>query len=360
MRSVGLRVLSPLALFVLALALVAASCGSPGGAVGVPHASEAPTAAAGSEAERGHGLASSAESIVVAAPIDGALAVPAAVLVAAPATASDPTDSIVRPDLGGGYVVTGTTPHRLVLFTFDDGPHPVHTPRMLDELDRAGIRAVFFVVARRLARTDGPFADVDDVLREVARRGHVIGSHTRDHEILTRLSPAEVEVQIVGAEALIEGAIGARPWLFRPPGGMHDEALDGYLAGRGYTEFLWAVAAEDWLTRDPDVVFRNFRRVMVNRERRGTPGGVVVLHDTHPWTVEAFPRIVAWIDERNCELLESGEELYDIVEDPRFFVVPRPTGASTSTGAPPIVLEPDVLAERQARARLRAESRCVH
>lgn len=282
---------------------------------------------------------------------------------AAPLAPTVPTPSplfaSVRPDLGGGYVVTGTTAHRLVLFTFDDGPHPIHTPRVLDELDRAGVRAVFFVVARRLARTTGAFAEVDDVLREIARRGHVVGSHTRDHEILTRLSPGEMEAQIVEAEELIASAIGARPWLFRPPGGMHDADIDAFLAARGYSEFLWSVAAEDWLTTDPDVVFRNFRRVMENRERRGTPGGVIVLHDTHPWTVAALPRIFGWIDARNCELLAAGEELYDIVEDPSLFVVRRPEGTSPSDPSPPIVLAPDVLAARQARARTRAAERCT-
>jgi peptidoglycan-N-acetylglucosamine deacetylase len=271
----------------------------------------------------------------------------------------DPMAATTRPDLSGGYLVTGTTPHRLVLFTFDDGPDVRHTPRLLDMLDEHEIRAVFFVVARRLGVREGPFAEVADVLREIARRGHVVGSHTRDHEILTRLDPDELEHQVVGAEELITEALGARPWLFRPPGGMHDAEVDGFLAGRGYSVFLWSVAASDWTTTDADVVYRNFRTVMRNRESHGTPGGIVVLHDTHRWTIEAFPRIVGWIEDRNCELLETGEELYDVVDDPRLFVVPRPAGTSASTASPPIVLAPEVLAERQARVRARAEARCA-
>lgn len=292
---------------------------------------------------------------VAAAPRAEDAPVPAAVEV----TAVDPMATTVRPDLGGGYVVTGTTAHRLVLFTFDDGPDLRYTPRLLDMLDEHEIRAVFFVVARRLGAREGRFADVAGVLREIARRGHVVGSHTRDHEILTRLDRDEVERQIVGAEELIEEALGARPWLFRPPGGMHDEVIDGLLAERGYSLVLWSVAASDWTTTDAGVVYDNFRRVMENRERHGTPGGVVVLHDTHRWTIDAFPRIVGWIDDRNCELLSTGEELYDVVDDPQLFVVPRPAGTSVSAASPPIVLPPDVLAERQARVRSRAEARCA-
>ena len=76
--------------------------------------------------------------------------------------------------------------------------------------------------------------------------------------------------------------------------------------------------------------------MLERREREnGERGGVILLHDTHEWSVEAFPRIVAELQRRNCALLEQGEELYDIVGDPRWFHAPRPEDASAEAPAAP-------------------------
>jgi hypothetical protein len=84
------------------------------------------------------------------------------------------------------------------------------------------------------------------------------------------------------------------------------------------------------------------------------------LHDIHAWSVEAFPRIVAYLDQRNCALLEQGEELFDFVDDPALFYQRRSENDDASTVAPIVTLDEGMLEVRQARARLRAEARCAN
>lgn len=264
----------------------------------------------------------------------------------------------VRPDLGSGMVLAGVSAHRMILFTFDDGPHPWHTRRLLEHLARAQIRGVFFVNAHRFDRSTGWYADCALALGEIAAAGHVIGNHGRDHELTATLEGAALDAQVIGAEDIFVRVLGARPWLFRPPGGVRSDATDAYLSARGYTQLLWTLHTGDYETRDSDEVLRNFRESVIAREHTSTPGGIAVIHDSHPWGVAAFPRMVRFLRRRNCELLARGEELYDIVDDPSLFFVPRGAGASASEIAPVIRLPPDVAAERQARLRERERERC--
>ncbi len=268
------------------------------------------------------------------------------------------------PDPGGarfrdGMVITGSTPHRMILFTFDDGPHHVYTKQVLDHLDHFGLKAVFFVTASRF---DLPkrrrHRQHRAVLKEIVRRGHIVANHTVTHRQLPLLTDEEVRFELLRAESLIAGVTGERPWLLRPPGGARSDRIDHLVASRGYTSVLWNLGAGDFQVRTPEDVVRTWRRVFERREREhGDRGGIILLHDTHPWTAAAVPMIVSELRERNCELLANGEELYDVVDDLQFFFARRDTSAPTKQ-APAAVIPPGVLALRQARIRAETEARC--
>lgn len=261
--------------------------------------------------------------------------------------------------LRDGMVISGRTPHRLILFTFDDGPDPRNTPRLLDELDEVGVKAVFFLTASRIAGR-GPWEQRNQALaREILRRGHIVGNHTVDHAQLPLLDDAGVLAQVEGADAVFASVLGERTWLMRPPGGARSARVDGLLAERGYTQVLWNLGTGDFQVRSADDVFRTFLRVLERREREnGDRGGIVLMHDTHEWSVEAFPRMVSWLREQNCDLLESGEELYDIVDDPALFFAPR-GDASASAEAPMSSANRAVIAERQRLLREETTRRCA-
>jgi len=121
---------------------------------------------------------------------------------------------------------------------------------------------------------------------------------------------------------------------------------------------LWNLGTGDFQVRDADSVVATFRAVLAREENeRGVRGGIVLLHDIHEWSVRAFPRIVALLEDRNCELLARGEELYDFADDPALFFAPRGQ-AGPSEEVPFVELAPEVLEARQRRARARAETHC--
>jgi hypothetical protein len=98
--------------------------------------------------------------------------------------------------------------------------------------------------------------------------------------------------------------------------------------------------------------------VFEHRERElGERGGIILLHDTYAWSVDAFERIHGYLLAQNCELLERGEELYDVVDDLSFFYTER-TGEPASAEAAPAHVDPTMLAARQARLRERTARRC--
>ena len=258
----------------------------------------------------------------------------------------------------GGMPITGATPHRLILFTFDDGPDPVHTPRLLDSLDEAGVKAVFFLTANRIRGENEWERRLQELAREIVRRGHLIGNHTLDHAQLPMLSDAEVRRQLVEAEGIFEDVLGARPYLFRPPGGARSERVDAIVAERGYTTVVWNLGSGDFLVETPNQVFGTWRRVFERRMAdEGDRGGIILLHDIQPHAVDAFPQIVEWLRRENCELLARGEELYDIVDDPALFFVPR-ADAPPSLDAAPAMPDPAILAARQERLRVETSRIC--
>ncbi|HEY2734133.1 MAG TPA: hypothetical protein VGI70_09110, partial [Polyangiales bacterium] len=134
--------------------------------------------------------------------------------------------------------------------------------------------------------------------------------------------------------------------------------IDNLLAERGYTSVLWNLGAGDFQVKSANEVLDVFRHMLDYREREHLDrGGVVLLHDTYAWSVDAFQLIWGDLLARNCQLLARGEELYDVVSDLGFFYQAR------GDAAPGVLADPadppaDVIAARQARLRVETRQRC--
>jgi peptidoglycan/xylan/chitin deacetylase (PgdA/CDA1 family) len=186
----------------------------------------------------------------------------------------------------------------------------------------------------------------------------MVGSHSLSHVALPMLDDAGVEAELRGADDVFERVFGARPGIIRVPFGSHSTRVDQIIAAYGQTIVLWNLGAGDTQVRDADEVYETFVKVFERRQREnGERGGIVLLHDTHPWSVDAFQRIVSDLLARNCELLDRGEELFDFVDDLRFFYAPR-AGAPADAEAAPAELAPEELAQRQAALRESTARRC--
>lgn len=164
----------------------------------------------------------------------------------------------------------------LIALTFDDGPHPQNTPRLLDMLRARNVRATFYVIGQNVDRYPA-------IARRIVAEGHEIGNHTYTHPKLTSLGPSQVSREMARTEAAIGRAAGVKPRTMRPPYGALTRAQRRTVYNEfGYPTILWSVDPEDW--RRPGVGVVTSR--ILNRT---TNGSIVLAHDLHAPTVSAMP-----------------------------------------------------------------------
>lgn len=264
--------------------------------------------------------------------------------------------------LAAGRVVTGAIAHRIVHFTFDDGPDASTTPRLLAAMDTLGVRATFFFSASRF-RGGRRNARAAELARDALARGHSVGSHSVDHVHMHGLKPPALREQLRENRTRFVQVFGARTYLFRPPFGSRNAALDRMLHADRYTTVMWNLGLADWVRRPPEALAKTFDKVLAREAEAGVRGGVVLLHDTHDWSIDGFVQIVQGLQQRNCAQLAAeasgapAQELFEIADDLSVFT--RPVGdAGPGTDATLITLAPEVLQERQRSLRARERARC--
>lgn len=182
--------------------------------------------------------------------------------------------------------------------TFDDGPDPENTPRLLDVLDRHGVSSTFFLLGKRAERHP-------DLVERMRSSGHEIGNHSYGHKKLVLCSRTEIETELDRGAAAIRQAGGGEARLFRPPHGLRDPRVLAASAARGYTCVLWSVMPWDW-TQPPSEWIERWVTL------RAHPGGIVVLHDgggDRSGTVDAVDRLVPTLRDRGFELTTVSDLL---------------------------------------------------
>jgi peptidoglycan/xylan/chitin deacetylase (PgdA/CDA1 family) len=161
---------------------------------------------------------------------------------------------------------SGPDTRRLVALTFDDGPDPDWTPRVLATLKRAGVPATFFCVGRKVRDHGRLHRDSVGV--------HELANHTFEHRDLARFALDRCHDEIVRTSDLMERTYGERPKLFRPPYGHLGGAALLAAAEAGLTTIFWsAQAREDLMPEDPDGVIDDLARQV-------RPGSIILAHDT--------------------------------------------------------------------------------
>jgi peptidoglycan-N-acetylglucosamine deacetylase len=165
---------------------------------------------------------------------------------------------------------------RQVCLTFDDGPHPLHTPRLLDVLAQLGLRATFFVVGARVAEHPA-------LVRRIVDEGHVLGGHSYSHAPPPTTGASELAREVRRTGELVASIVGGEPTHFRPPHGKLTGAKLLTLWAERQSVVLWSVDPKDFARRDAGEVAAFFEA----RPLRG--GDLVLLHDSAPYAAAVLP-----------------------------------------------------------------------
>lgn len=162
--------------------------------------------------------------------------------------------------------------YKCIALTFDDGPTPF-TDRLLDVLSAEGAKATFFLIGNKVARDPA-------AARRIADAGMEVANHTWEHPNMTTIAAEDIPGQLSKGREAIAAAIGRTPNLYRPAGGLSNDAVRAEAARQGMAEILWDVIPFDWIN-DADTAATVY---MLKTQIK--PGSVVLLHDTYSSTVD--------------------------------------------------------------------------
>ncbi len=175
------------------------------------------------------------------------------------------------------YSQTHVVPAKVIAITFDDGPHPQNTPRLLDMLKERNIKATFFLIGKSAATWP-------DIVKRIVAEGHEVANHTWTHPQLTHLKEAKVLDELQTTHDAITKACGVAPILYRPPYGAATLSQKKMIHEHfGYPTILWDVDPEDW--RAPKSIAKVHNTLL--KETRS--GSIILCHDIHKETVDAMP-----------------------------------------------------------------------
>ncbi|WP_353513866.1 polysaccharide deacetylase family protein [Thermus sp. LT1-2-5] len=191
-----------------------------------------------------------------------------------------------------GVVYHGDPGRPFAALTFDDAPHPLFTPLLLDLLERLGLKATFFVIGRNAEAY--PY-----FVRDLVAAGHELGNHTYHHVRLPKRSPEEIRQELLRCNEVLRAITGAAPRYFRPPGGRYSPEVLRIARELGLVTVFWTDDPGDYAGLAPGVLERRL-------EAHLRPGGIVLLHDNVAGTLEVLPLFARKARERGLVLGPVG------------------------------------------------------
>ena len=164
---------------------------------------------------------------------------------------------------------------RYVALTFDDGPRPGSTERLLEELRDRGARATFFLIGEQAQM-------YPELVQMIGAEGHQVGNHTWGHVCLQDLNTANALAEVERADAVLQTILGPGDYWVRPPYGLVDQAFIQQLS---VPVIKWSVDPRDWESRNTQAVVDAVMETV-------TDGSIVLLHDIYDTSVEAAFQII--------------------------------------------------------------------
>ena len=185
-------------------------------------------------------------------------------------------------------------PEKYLAFTFDDGPHPVHTPVLLDGLKERGVPATFFLMGSCIPGNEA-------LVKRMQEEGHLIGNHSYNHVRLTKAGSAAVCEAVDRTSGMIEDITGSRPQYMRPPYGDWNEELE---CQSGMTTVLWSVDSLDWK-------LRNQKRIVKKVLKEAEDGDIILMHDIFDTSVSAALELIDILQREGYTFVTADELMID-------------------------------------------------
>ena len=181
---------------------------------------------------------------------------------------------------------------KLICLTFDDGPSG-ETPRLLKALKKYNYHGTFFMVG---VEAQGK----KNTIKTMKANGNELGMHSWHHDYLTKMTKEQVEADITKTRNLIKSYSGVSPTLFRPPYGATSDTVYAAFKSKGCPCIMWNINVKDYETTSSEVVYNNIKKTV-------HPGAVLVIHDSHAWSVTGLIKSLPWLKSQGYELVTVSE-----------------------------------------------------
>lgn len=183
---------------------------------------------------------------------------------------------------------------KTVYLTFDDGPDPVNTPKVLDILESNQVKATFFVLGHKAEKNPA-------IIKRIKDEGHALGNHTYSHIDGTITDKKKINEELERTHQIIRQAAGVDVTIFRPPYGFFNWRAFAAAQRRGYQTILWTFDITDWSVHDADQYVKTVSDNLAD-------GAIILLHDGGPKReelIKALPRIIKLIKDQGYQFGNS-------------------------------------------------------
>ncbi len=181
-----------------------------------------------------------------------------------------------------------------IAITFDDGPHPVYTTKLLDGLKERKVKATFFVLGQNAEK-------YPELIERMKQEGHLVGNHTYSHIQLRSSNRQKFRDELVKTNAAISSITGQEVQYVRPPYGTWDKSLEEEL---NMFPVLWNVDPNDWCTSNSD-------RVVNNITKKARENSIILLHDCYQSSVDAALSSIDILQKEGFQFVTVEEILFD-------------------------------------------------
>ena len=194
---------------------------------------------------------------------------------------------------------SGNMSTKKIALTFDDGPHPIKTEKILEILRKHEIKATFFVIGKNIENYPEAFI-------KVVEEGHEIGNHTYSHSYMNfNLNSKKISDEIEKTENLIKKFCNKNNKILRPPCGLYSDKMVEIAKQRGYKTILWSIDTQDWAHASKDDIVNS----VLNRVKGGD---IILFHDYtsgENYTLEALNELIPLLKEKGFEIVTVSEIL---------------------------------------------------